>query len=51
MASLTPAKIAGQDRDLGSLTAGKRADVLVLSPELAIERVFIDGRELEISKF
>ncbi|WP_425615061.1 N-acetylglucosamine-6-phosphate deacetylase [Anatilimnocola sp. NA78] len=48
MASLTPAKIAGQDHDLGSLAVGKRADVLVLNEQLAIERVLIDGRELSL---
>ncbi|QDU30056.1 N-acetylglucosamine-6-phosphate deacetylase [Anatilimnocola aggregata] len=49
MASLTPARIAGQDNELGSLEKGKRADVLVLSKELAIEKVFIDGRELSFA--
>jgi N-acetylglucosamine-6-phosphate deacetylase len=49
MASLTPARIAGHERDLGSLEVGKRADVLVLSPDLAVERVFVDGEELRIS--
>lgn len=48
MASLTPARIAGQDRDTGSVVVGKRADLLVLSSELAVERVFIDGKELQV---
>ena len=30
MASLTPARIAGWDAEIGSLTQGKRADLLVL---------------------
>lgn len=46
MASLTPARIAGQDRDLGSLEPGKRADVLVLDRDLTVRRVFIDGAEV-----
>ena len=46
MASLTPARIAGHDRDLGSLERGKRADVLVFDRDLAVRRVFIDGIEL-----
>jgi N-acetylglucosamine-6-phosphate deacetylase len=50
MASLTPARIAGHERDIGSLEIGKRADVLVLSPDLAIDRVFIDGQELHLAK-
>ncbi|MDR3623198.1 MAG: N-acetylglucosamine-6-phosphate deacetylase [Paludisphaera borealis] len=47
MASLTPARIAGRDHDLGSLEPGKRADVLVLDRDLAVQRVFIDGVEIQ----
>lgn len=50
MASLTPARIAGHERDIGSLEVGKKADVVVLSADLAIERVFIDGGELQLAK-
>jgi N-acetylglucosamine-6-phosphate deacetylase len=50
MASLTPARIAGQDREIGSVVVGKRADLLVLSAELAVERVFIDDAELQLAK-
>lgn len=46
MASLTPAKIAGQERDLGSLEKGKKADVLVLDRGIQVQRVFADGLEL-----
>jgi N-acetylglucosamine-6-phosphate deacetylase len=46
MASLTPARIAGRDGDIGSLQAGKRADILVLDPALNVRQVFIDGVEL-----
>ena len=49
MASLTPARIAGRDRDLGSLEPGKRADVLVLDRDLQVQRVFIDGIEIQVS--
>lgn len=49
MASLTPARIAGVDREFGSLEKGKRADVLILSPRLEVQRVFVDGVEIEIS--
>jgi len=48
MASLTPARIAGRDHDLGSLEPGKRADVLILDRDLAVRRVFIDGAEIPI---
>jgi N-acetylglucosamine-6-phosphate deacetylase len=47
MASLTPARIAGREAEIGSLAVGKRADVLVLSKDLAVEKVFIDGQEME----
>jgi N-acetylglucosamine-6-phosphate deacetylase len=45
MASLTPARRAGVARSIGSLEAGKRADVLVLNRNLEIERVFAGGAE------
>jgi N-acetylglucosamine-6-phosphate deacetylase len=46
MATLTPAKIAGWDREIGSLEPGKRADILLLSPDLQVQRVFRDGIEI-----
>jgi N-acetylglucosamine-6-phosphate deacetylase len=46
MATLTPARIAGCDSELGSLEAGKRADLLVLDSSLHVQRVFIGGREV-----
>ena len=46
MASLTPARIAGQERELGSLERGKCADVVVLDRDLGVRRVFVDGVEL-----
>jgi len=46
MASLTPAERAGIAAEAGSLEPGKRADVLVLTAELAVERVFAGGVEV-----
>jgi N-acetylglucosamine-6-phosphate deacetylase len=43
MASLTPAERAGIADEVGSLEPGKRADVLVMSHRLEIERVYIAG--------
>lgn len=43
MASLTPARIAGRDRDVGSLAAGKRADLVWMRPDLAVREVWLDG--------
>jgi N-acetylglucosamine-6-phosphate deacetylase len=45
MASLTPAERAGIAKETGSLEPGKRADVLVLSKKLEVQRVFIGGEE------
>ena len=46
MATLTPARVAGWDGELGSLEAGKRADLLVLDRDLYVRRVFVAGREI-----
>ena len=43
MASLTPAKILGIDRDVGSLEVGKRADVVLLDGDLAVRGVWVGG--------
>ncbi len=44
MASLNPAKAAGIDDITGSITEGKRADLLVLNPDLSIRNVIVDGK-------
>jgi N-acetylglucosamine-6-phosphate deacetylase len=44
MASLTPARIAGVDGEIGSLEVGKRADLLLLDRQLQILEVFSSGR-------
>jgi len=46
MASLTPARIAGVDADVGSIAVGKKSDLLVTDSELNIRAVYIDGRKL-----
>ena len=45
MGSLTPAERVGIATQAGSLEVGKRADVLVLSKDLKVQRVFIGGSE------
>jgi N-acetylglucosamine-6-phosphate deacetylase len=45
MASLTPAERAGVAASTGSLEPGKRADILLLSESLEVERVFIAVEE------
>jgi N-acetylglucosamine-6-phosphate deacetylase len=49
MASLTPAERAGIAKEAGSLEPGKRADLLVLTAELTVERVFVGGAEAAVN--
>ena len=46
MASLTPARILGRDKELGSLEVGKRADMLILNESLEVLATFRDGRPI-----
>jgi N-acetylglucosamine-6-phosphate deacetylase len=43
MASLTPAERAGIADEVGSLEAGKHADLVILDPRLRVKRVVVDG--------
>lgn len=43
MASLTPAKIIGFDKQKGSLSAGKDADILILDKYLNVKNVYVKG--------
>ncbi len=45
MASLTPAERVGLSEDTGSLQVGKWADILILSRDLEVKRVFARGQE------
>jgi N-acetylglucosamine-6-phosphate deacetylase len=46
MASLTPARIAGLDAEVGSLAPGKRADLVVLNRTLEILEVYVRGHRV-----
>lgn len=46
MASLTPARIAGWDHELGSIAAGKYADLLVLDRDLSVRAVYVAGQQI-----
>ncbi|MFC2250246.1 N-acetylglucosamine-6-phosphate deacetylase [Labrys portucalensis] len=49
MASLTPAELTGIAGEVGSLTPGKRADIVVLDESFEVERVFIGGEPLPVA--
>jgi N-acetylglucosamine-6-phosphate deacetylase len=44
-ASSTPARAIRMDREIGSIQAGKRADMVALDKSLKVRTVWIDGRE------
>ncbi len=46
MASLTPARIAGRDKDLGSIEPGKLADLVVLNRDLHVREVYVAGEKV-----
>jgi N-acetylglucosamine-6-phosphate deacetylase len=46
MASLTPARIAGWDRHIGSIAPGKLADLLVLDRDLNVRHVYVAGQRV-----
>lgn len=46
MASLTPARIVGLDREIGSIEREKRADFVVLDSALDVKQVYVGGHRL-----
>jgi N-acetylglucosamine-6-phosphate deacetylase len=46
MASLYPAKLMGMVDELGSLQIGNRANLLLLTSELELKEVFVDGLQI-----
>jgi N-acetylglucosamine-6-phosphate deacetylase len=42
-ATINPAKSVGLDGEVGSITIGKRADMLVLSKELELKHIIFGG--------
>ncbi|NEW07787.1 N-acetylglucosamine-6-phosphate deacetylase [Paenibacillus sp. SYP-B3998] len=45
-ASGNPARLLGVEATHGSIAQGKRADLLLVSPKLELERVWVQGREI-----
>ncbi len=48
MASLHPARLLGIDRQLGSLAAGKRANIIALDGGLHLQQIWIQGQALPL---
>ncbi len=42
-ASLNPARLLGLDREIGSIAAGKRANLILMDDTVRVRRVFLDG--------
>jgi len=49
MASLTPAERVGMAENIGSVTAGKRADLLLLDHTLQVQQIYMGGGRFEVS--
>lgn len=48
MASLHPARLLGIDRQFGSLTPGKRANIIALDSGLNLQQIWIQGQALPL---
>jgi N-acetylglucosamine-6-phosphate deacetylase len=46
MATLTPARILGIEKEYGSLEVGKRADLVVMDAELNVKQVYVRGEHV-----
>ncbi|MAF09933.1 N-acetylglucosamine-6-phosphate deacetylase [Candidatus Poribacteria bacterium] len=49
MATLTPARILGADKAIGSLEVGKQADVVLFDETFTVRRTYVDGREVYVA--
>ena len=49
MGALTPAERTGIDDEMGSLTKGKQADIVLLSKTLKVKQVYIIGKRCSIA--
>jgi len=46
-ATINPAKSVGLDSEIGSISAGKRADILVLNNDLILKHVIFGGKKIK----
>ena len=42
---MNPAGVIGMEREMGSLSAGKLANIVLLDKELQVQKVFIRGKQ------
>ncbi|TCZ75327.1 N-acetylglucosamine-6-phosphate deacetylase [Paenibacillus albiflavus] len=47
LASGNPAKLLGLSDTIGSIAAGKHADLLLVTPSFELERVYVQGRQIQ----
>jgi N-acetylglucosamine-6-phosphate deacetylase len=47
MATATPARVLGLDRELGVLAPGTRADIVICDADINVSRVFVAGTEVQ----
>jgi N-acetylglucosamine-6-phosphate deacetylase len=47
-ASINPARMVGLDNELGSIEAGKRANLIIIDDMVNIQKVIFEGQEVEI---
>ena len=45
-ASYAPAKVIGEDKNVGSIAVGKRADLVITDKDLNIEAVYVNGKRV-----
>ena len=50
MATLTPARLTGTDGEIGSIEAGKKADLVILSLELEVRSVILAGSVIDLGR-
>jgi len=46
-ATINPAISVGLDKEIGSLSIGKRADILILDRELALKKIIFNGKQID----
>ena len=47
MATATPARIIGSNKENGSLGKGKRADIVILNKNMEVMKTIVGGKEME----